>query len=99
MSKSKRPERMAFLSSIGLDPNDIAEWRYKWKAKISNAPKKGNVCLLTFEEYVTIAKESGVINPNEISTSIDSYHLSRFNDIGNYEVGNCRFIKHYDNYE
>ena len=90
-------ERMIIVSALGFDPREARAWSEKWRQLKVNAKQKGNTCLLSFDQYVTIAKESGLKSVSEIGTSIDSYQMGRIGDVGNYEVGSCRFITHRKN--
>jgi hypothetical protein len=67
---------------------------HKFACKRCNASKEGIYFKLTLEEYIALSKEANItstdIKPN-------GYHLSRFNDSGAYEVGNCRFLFHKEN--
>lgn len=73
------------------------KWKNKYTNKKGNAKKKGIPFLLSFEEYMELVAEAGLIDPEQIGISIDSYHLSRYGDVGPYEIGNCRFIPHREN--
>lgn len=53
---------------------------------------------LTFEQYILKLKEVG-ITPEQVGNSIDSYHLSRYNDEGPYTHKSCRFITKKENLE
>jgi hypothetical protein len=67
---------------------------YHWQNKKAHAKMDGVLCLLSFQEYKNLLLEAG-ITPYQIGHK--GYHLSRYNDAGNYEVGNCRFITHVAN--
>lgn len=74
-------------------------WKEKWKCLKDNAKAKGVSCLLTLSEYIDLAKEAGISRPDQIGKNIDKYQLGRFGDVGNYEIGNCRFITMRQNLE
>lgn len=50
------------------------------------------MCLLSFEEYVGLAADAGLVNPSQIGKSMDNYQLARYGDVGNYSTENCRFV-------
>ena len=69
------------------------------KSKINfkkwNATKEGLEFLLTKEEVVKLLEEAGITWEQ---WSFSGYHLSRYNDSGNYERGNCRFLPALENW-
>lgn len=67
----------------------------KYSNKKVNAHKEKIDFLLSFEEYEQLVKDAN-ITVDDIG--IKGYHLARYNDTGNYELGNCRFIYYLDNY-
>lgn len=79
------------MDSLGLDRNDLDSWISKWTAIKDNAKGKCEFSL-TFNQYTQLAVEAGILEPSQIGVSIDSYQMGRIGDIGNYELGNCRFI-------
>ena len=54
-----------------------------------NATKEGILFLLTEKEVQDLLIEAGITWEQ---WSFKGYHLSRYNDSGNYELGNCRFL-------
>lgn len=96
MGYNKRSEREAILKNIGLDPDDIIFWVFKWQnlrnRKGDKNSKTAKYCSLTFSEYVQLAIDAGLSKPDQIGTRLDQYQMGRIGDVGNYELGNCRFI-------
>ena len=71
----------------------------KWLNKRNNAKQEGLTCELTYEEFCILAHKAG-IKSSQIGFHSDAkYVLSRFNDIGNYTIDNCRFITQRQNWE
>lgn len=68
----------------------LSDWRTKYKNFIIN--RNASNCTITFDEYINLAKEAGIVDANQIGKSLDSYCMGRIGDTGIYEVGNCRFI-------
>lgn len=68
----------------------------KWRNKIVNAEQEGLECLLTFPQYCQLVKEAG-LKSSDLGFTGGGYVLARYNDTGNYEVGNCRFITQQQN--
>lgn len=60
-----------------------------------NAEKEGIEFVLTKEQILSLLATAG-ITPKD--WNLRGYHLSRYNDQGNYEIGNCRFILASQNY-
>jgi hypothetical protein len=77
------------------DINDDGKLRSKWGRKKANAKNCGLVCRLTYNEYVGLVRQAG-IKSSDIRPG--GYHLARFGDLGNYEVGNCRFVPYWENF-
>jgi hypothetical protein len=69
--------------------------REKIKRKKGNAEKVGLAFRLTREEVEKLLGEAGITAED---WSRYGYHLARFGDTGDYEVGNCRFIPAKENY-
>jgi len=67
-------------------------WKNKWRNLINNSKLAGNTCLLSLEEYINLALEAGLVSPDQIGCTPESFQMARYGDKGNYEVGNCRFI-------
>ncbi len=60
--------------------------------------RQGNRVLvkLTFDEYKQLMEEAG-ITADDIGNKRGKYALARHNDLGHYEMGNCRFVTTYEN--
>lgn len=84
-------QRSQFIVSLGYDIKEVRLWSSKWRNLISGANKSGRKCLLSFNEYVTLASEAN-IGANQIGKKPHLYQMGRMGDIGDYVVGNCRFI-------
>ena len=71
------------------DPLKVKYTNKKW-----NAYKENIEFNLTLDQYISLMKKANItikdIAPN-------GYHLSRYNDNGAYEIGNCRFITYLEN--
>lgn len=95
--KIQTEQRKLFLLSINLNPEDLVIWQNKWGGlKCTSAIRKTEF-LLSFEDYVTIAAESGLSSPNSIGRGLDKYGMGRLGDVGPYVIGNCRFITNAQN--
>jgi len=70
----------------------------KLKRKLINkrgdARRKGLMCDLTAINVQGLLDDAGITVDD---WSIRGYHLARYNDSGNYELGNCRFITYAEN--
>lgn len=60
-----------------------------------NAKKEGIDFNLSLMEFIALMQEANI---NENDLHIKGYHLSRFNDEGDYSITNCRFIHYLENY-
>lgn len=76
--------------------DDDGKLMSRYRNKIHNARKENIKCLLTLYEYCMLLKMSGLKSSN-LGFKGDKYVLARYNDTGNYEWGNCRFITHKEN--
>lgn len=65
-----------------------------WNKRV-NANKEGIVFSLTLEQYVQLMDDAGL---SVSDLCIKGYHLSRKDDSGAYEIGNCSFKFYLDNY-
>ena len=75
------------------DYEEICKYRNRlWH----RAQKRGDECLLTAKQISDLFDEAG-ITMADIGQKADEYHLARYNDTGNYEWGNCRYILSVDN--
>lgn len=88
---SKKAQRSSYLMSIGFPPSDVDIWQTKWMA-LKNRTYSGVGCSLTFEDYVSLAKQAGLTSPDQIGLSSYQYHMARYGDKGSYSLDNCRFI-------
>ena len=62
-----------------------------------NARKRGDECLLTESDLDILLSVAGIAMA-DIGRGSQQYHLARYNDTGNYEMGNCRFITAAENH-
>lgn len=97
--KIQNEMRKSFLSSIGLNPEDLVVWQKKWKGLKGTSASRGTAFLLSFEDYVTIAADSGLKSPDLIGRGLGKYGMGRLGDSGDYVIGNCRFITNAQNIE
>lgn len=79
------------LRQLGFNEKDVGAWRKKFKALRDNSRLRGVKCLLSFRQYMKLAKRAGIETPEEIGKGVLQFCVSRVGDSGNYEVGNCRF--------
>lgn len=68
----------------------------RYRNKRANAKKEGIECELSFEEYCKLVYDAG-IKSSQLGFKGSGYVLARYNDEGNYKVGNCRFITQKEN--
>ena len=69
--------------------------KHKIEMKRLNAQKEGIQYLLSDEEICFLLAEADITSDN---WTFMGYHLSRYNDSGNYIFGNCRFVPYQQNY-
>ena len=93
-SMSSNLERKKTPLELQLD--DDGKLNRRWINKRVNARKEGVECKLTFDEYCTLVKEAGLVS-SQLGFTGENYVLARYNDSGDYEVGNCRFITQKEN--
>ena len=79
-----------------LDPQDPA-WKRKFRTLRSNAHLRNAECLLTFVQYLKLAKKAGLTDPSQVGRTTNKYHMARLGDTGDYEWGKWRFITMADN--
>ena len=72
----------------------ISLLRSKIAMKRTNAAKEGIGFYLTESDILDMLEKAGIAIKD---WSYQGYHLARFNDKGDYEVGNCRFIPRLEN--
>lgn len=75
--------------------NDDGRLPNRYYNKRTNAAKEGLQFLLTPQEYTELMEGASVVSSQ---LTITGYHLSRYGDLGDYVVGNCRFVYYKDNY-
>lgn len=79
------------------DINDDGKLYRKFYNKKTNAKKEGIDCLLTYEEFCNLVREARLTSSQIGFTTKEKYVLARYNDSGNYQIGNCRFITQKEN--
>ena len=75
------------------DYEDIRAYRNRLWHRANN---RGDECLLTAKQIADLLDEAGICI-YQLGSSRECYHLARYNDTGNYEWGNCRFIPSVEN--
>lgn len=93
----KIAEQIAVCSTRGYPEEDASEWYRKYVVQRSHAQQRGIGRDLTFDQYLALAKESGLEKPDQVGRGDDCFHLARIEDEGNYTLGNCRFIPAFHN--
>jgi hypothetical protein len=88
----KTNEQVTACIARGYPETDAEAWYRKFVVQRSHAQQRGIGRDLTFEQYLSLAKESGLENPAMIGKSDGCYHLARIEDAGDYTLSNCRFI-------
>ena len=79
--------------------NDDGKLRQRYENKKINARKENLECELSFEEYCFLVKKAGY-KSSELGYSGKNSKkivLARYEDKGNYTLGNCRFTTAYEN--
>lgn len=85
-------EQVLIARQVGAYENFVSEFYEKW-IRLRYAAKGRNCeCLLTFKQYLKLAKRAGLVEPDQIGKSRYSFQMGRKGDIGDYVWGNCRFI-------
>lgn len=85
-------ETQAVLSGFPLRGSENS-WYKKWRTLCGNAHYYDYAdCYLTFEDYLSLATEAGVLDPRWIGAGLGKYQMARLGDVGDYKVGNCRFV-------
>lgn len=90
--KYTRESTATDLEDLGFDVEDLPEWRKKFKNLRDNAKLRGAKCLLSFRQYMSLAKRAGLESPDEVGKFSGQYCVGRKGDRGDYVWGNCRFI-------
>lgn len=85
-------QRQEWMSENGFNPDEVTTWRLMWQRLKYHASTRDLECNLSFEEYLTLAKNAGLYDPALIGRSKGDYQLGRYGDKGNYTINNCRFI-------
>lgn len=65
--------------------------RLKYKNTKARAKKRGIAFHLSIVEYSQLLQEAG-ITAEDVGQGASDYCLGRYNDEGDYKIGNCRFI-------
>ena len=76
--------------------DDDGKLRQRYNNKCVNAKKEGLLCKLTFDEYCQLVYDAGLFS-SQLGYKGEGYVLARFNDCGDYDVSNCRFVTHKEN--
>lgn len=85
-------ERQQWMSENGFNPDEVTTWRLMWQRLKYHTSTRDLECTLSFEEYLTLAKNADLYDPELIGRNKGDYQLGRYGDKGNYTVNNCRFI-------
>lgn len=85
---------MTFDEIAALDDDKKLKRRYINKRV--NAAKENIGFHLTFEDYAHLVKEAGLVS-SQLGFTGEGYVLARYDDTGDYEVSNCRFITQKEN--
>ena len=83
-------------SELEKELDDDGKLKQRWRNKKCNAKKEGLECKLSYNEYCMLVKEAGLVS-SQLGFSGDNFVLGRYNDQGDYIVGNCRFITQKEN--
>lgn len=90
-SSLERPQ-----SDLERSVNDDGKLNQRWHNKRVNARAEGIECNLTYDEYCQLVADAG-LRSSQLGYTGEGYVLARYNDSGNYEIGNCRFITQKEN--
>ena len=77
---------------IDSDINDDGKLYQKFKNKQINAKKEGLNCFLTYYDFCNLVRLANIKSSQIGFKSKEKYVLARYNDCGDYQLGNCRFI-------
>lgn len=80
-----------------LELDDDYKLKCRYTNKKVNARKENSECLLTYEQFCQLVKEAKLKSSDLGFSSGKKYVLARFNDTGDYTIGNCRFITQQEN--
>ena len=92
VSNATRAVRSAVVTKRGFPSSQYSRWWRKYCTLCGNAAKRGLQCLLTFDEYLDLAKKAGLTSPDDVGNISGKYQMGRRGDVGNYVWGSCRFI-------
>ena len=79
------------------DINDDGKLYKKYTNKRTNAKKEGLECNLTYDDYCYLVRSAKITSSQIGFNTKDKFVLARYNDCGNYQLGNCRFITQKEN--
>lgn len=96
---TKSSERQQFVESVGLDKKDASGWFGKFYNFLKNSKARGCSCQLTFDQYLNMALDAGLMRYDQIGRAADQYCVGRYGDKGDYVPENCRFITNSQNAE
>ena len=82
---------------IDSDINDDGKLYQKFKNKQINAKKEGLNCFLTYPDFCNLVRLANIKSSQIGFKSKEKYVLARYNDCGDYQLGNCRFITQKEN--
>lgn len=85
-------ERRKWLSENGFNPEEVTVWRLMWQRLKYHSSTRNIACLLSFEDYLTLAKNAGLYNPDLIGRNKGDYQHRHTCRVGSYSLSNCRFI-------
>jgi hypothetical protein len=90
--KHDKAAKVAVVTSHGFPAEDSQSWYDRYYRHCFHATERGLETNLTFDQYMRKVAEAGLTDPTQIGNATGQYHLSRVEDVGNYEDGRCRFI-------
>lgn len=70
--------------------DDDGKLKQKWSNKRVNAKKEGIPFELDYEEFMLLVDTAG-LRSSQLGYSGQGYVLARVNDVGSYNINNCRF--------
>lgn len=89
-------ENGKFSKNVYMQLDDDGKLYTKYLRKKNNCKKEDLICFLTFDDFCQLLIDAG-IKSSDLGFTGNYYVLARYNDTGNYELGNCRFITHKEN--
>ena len=103
LTKETNPSVAKYANSLTKDRpdwqvrvDDDGKLYQRFLNKKINAKAEGLECELTFEDYCHLVESANLVS-SQLGFTGEGYVLARYNDKGNYKLGNCRFIKQIDN--